>query len=168
MGIYCLHGTSRRHGRPVQRGRRAAAPAHPDADQGTGALGQRSGGAAPGLAAARVQAPEGAARGRAREGAGGGAAAPLYARRARARADPQVGQRIRGVLEPELRPARRVREATAAKGRKQMTAASSASTTADREIVVSRTIGAPRSLVFEAYTDVKHLAEWWGPDGFTT
>jgi uncharacterized protein YndB with AHSA1/START domain len=49
-----------------------------------------------------------------------------------------------------------------------MTAANSASTTADREIVVSRTIEAPRSLVFEAYTDVKHLGQWWGPDGFTT
>lgn len=38
----------------------------------------------------------------------------------------------------------------------------------EREIVVSRTIEAPRSLVFEVYTDVKHLAQWWGPNGFTT
>jgi uncharacterized protein YndB with AHSA1/START domain len=38
----------------------------------------------------------------------------------------------------------------------------------DREIVVSRTIDAPSSLVFEAFTDVKHLGQWWGPDGFTT
>jgi len=38
----------------------------------------------------------------------------------------------------------------------------------DREIVVSRLIEGPRRLVFEAYTDVKHLAHWWGPDGFTT
>jgi uncharacterized protein YndB with AHSA1/START domain len=38
----------------------------------------------------------------------------------------------------------------------------------DREIVVSRVIEAPRRLVFEAYTDVKHLAQWWGPNGFTT
>jgi uncharacterized protein YndB with AHSA1/START domain len=34
--------------------------------------------------------------------------------------------------------------------------------------VVSRTIEGPRRLVFEAYTDVKHLAQWWGPNGFTT
>src|SRR5262249_58089187 len=40
--------------------------------------------------------------------------------------------------------------------------------TADREIVISRVIGAPRELVFEAYTRVRHLSRWWGPDGFTT
>ncbi len=39
---------------------------------------------------------------------------------------------------------------------------------ADREIVVARTIEGPRYLVFEAYSDVKHLAQWWGPNGFTT
>lgn len=42
------------------------------------------------------------------------------------------------------------------------------STTADREIVVSRTIGAPRQLVFDAFTEVRHLSQWWGPEGFTT
>lgn len=42
------------------------------------------------------------------------------------------------------------------------------STTADREIVVSRTIEAPRELVFEAFTEVRHLSQWWGPEGFTT
>lgn len=41
-------------------------------------------------------------------------------------------------------------------------------TTADREIVVSRVIDAPRELVFEAFTDVRHLSRWWGPEGFTT
>ena len=40
--------------------------------------------------------------------------------------------------------------------------------TADREIVISREIGAPRELVFEAFTEVQHLSQWWGPDGFTT
>jgi uncharacterized protein YndB with AHSA1/START domain len=40
--------------------------------------------------------------------------------------------------------------------------------TADREIVISRVIGAPRELVFEAFTQVRHLSRWWGPDGFTT
>ncbi len=42
------------------------------------------------------------------------------------------------------------------------------STTADREIVISRDIIAPRELVFEAFTEVRHLARWWGPEGFTT
>src|SRR5690242_4656952 len=40
--------------------------------------------------------------------------------------------------------------------------------TADREIVISRVIGAPRELVFEAFTQVRHLSRWWGPAGFST
>ena len=39
--------------------------------------------------------------------------------------------------------------------------------TADREIVLSREFDAPRELVFQAYTDPRHLPNWWGPDGFT-
>lgn len=46
--------------------------------------------------------------------------------------------------------------------------ASAQSATADREIVISRVISAPRELVFEAFTDVRHLSRWWGPEGFTT
>ena len=42
------------------------------------------------------------------------------------------------------------------------------SATADREIVISRVISAPRELVFEAFTEVRHLSRWWGPEGFTT
>lgn len=40
--------------------------------------------------------------------------------------------------------------------------------TADREIVISRVIDAPREVVFEAFTEVRHLSHWWGPEGFTT
>ncbi|GAA2760389.1 SRPBCC family protein [Actinopolymorpha rutila] len=40
--------------------------------------------------------------------------------------------------------------------------------TADREIMISRIIDAPRELVFEAFTEVRHLSRWWGPEGFTT
>src|SRR4029079_7380416 len=40
--------------------------------------------------------------------------------------------------------------------------------TADREIMISRVIDAPRELVFEAFTQVRHLSRWWGPEGFTT
>src|SRR3954449_12786888 len=40
--------------------------------------------------------------------------------------------------------------------------------TADCEIVVSRCIDAPRQLVFEAFTQVRHLSRGWGPEGFTT
>jgi uncharacterized protein YndB with AHSA1/START domain len=34
--------------------------------------------------------------------------------------------------------------------------------------VISRVIDAPRELVFEAFTEVRHLSQWWGPEGFTT
>ena len=37
-----------------------------------------------------------------------------------------------------------------------------------RTIITSRLFDAPRELVFAAWTDPKHLAQWWGPDGFTT
>ena len=36
-----------------------------------------------------------------------------------------------------------------------------------RSIVGSRVFNAPRDLVFAAFTDPEHLAQWWGPDGFT-
>lgn len=42
------------------------------------------------------------------------------------------------------------------------------SSTADREIVVTRTFNAPRELVWDAWTDPKHVVNWWGPTGFTT
>jgi uncharacterized protein YndB with AHSA1/START domain len=48
------------------------------------------------------------------------------------------------------------------------TGSGSTSTQSDREIVVSRVIDAPRERVFEAFTKVRHLSQWWGPDGFTT
>ncbi|MDD7961048.1 SRPBCC domain-containing protein [Microbacterium thalli] len=40
--------------------------------------------------------------------------------------------------------------------------------TSDREIVVARVIAAPRERVFEAFTEERHLSQWWGPEGFTT
>ncbi|MEU0872161.1 SRPBCC family protein [Nocardia brasiliensis] len=42
------------------------------------------------------------------------------------------------------------------------------SATAEREVVISRIIDAPRELVFEAFTAVRHLSRWWGPEGFST
>ena len=38
---------------------------------------------------------------------------------------------------------------------------------ADRMIVTSRVINAPRHLVFRAWTDPVSPARWWGPKGFT-
>lgn len=36
-------------------------------------------------------------------------------------------------------------------------------TPSDLEIVMTRTFGAPRDLVFEAHTSCEHLKNWWGP-----
>ena len=38
----------------------------------------------------------------------------------------------------------------------------------DQIIVISRIINAPRELVFKAFTDPEHLAQFWGPKGFAT
>ncbi len=35
-------------------------------------------------------------------------------------------------------------------------------------IVTTRVFDAPRDLVWSAWTNPAHLAQWWGPDGFTT
>ena len=43
-----------------------------------------------------------------------------------------------------------------------------ASTTKDREIVVTRVIDAPRDLVFAAWTEREHVEQWWLPSGGTT
>jgi uncharacterized protein YndB with AHSA1/START domain len=37
-----------------------------------------------------------------------------------------------------------------------------------RSIIGIREFDAPRALVFSVWTDPKHLAQWWGPNGFTT
>jgi uncharacterized protein YndB with AHSA1/START domain len=39
--------------------------------------------------------------------------------------------------------------------------------TKDRELLVSKMLNAPVSLVWEAWTNPEHIANWWGPDGFT-
>jgi len=47
---------------------------------------------------------------------------------------------------------------------KEGTAATQSS---EREFVISRIFNAPRELLFKAWTDPKHVAEWWGPRGMT-
>ena len=34
-------------------------------------------------------------------------------------------------------------------------------------IVVTRLVDAPRELVWQAWTEPHHIAQWWGPNGFT-
>jgi uncharacterized protein YndB with AHSA1/START domain len=43
-----------------------------------------------------------------------------------------------------------------------------ASVSADRLIETTRIIAAPRELVWKAWTELQHLATWWGPTGFST
>ena len=38
----------------------------------------------------------------------------------------------------------------------------------DREIVTTRVFGAPREIVFMAWTAPEYLIRWWGPKGFTS
>ena len=40
--------------------------------------------------------------------------------------------------------------------------------TSDREVIITRTVMAPRALVFRAWSDPVHLENWYGPDGFVT
>jgi len=41
------------------------------------------------------------------------------------------------------------------------------SSTADRELRISRTLNAPVELVWEVWTNPEHIKNWWGPNGFT-
>ncbi len=36
-----------------------------------------------------------------------------------------------------------------------------------RTLVITRTLNAPRALVWKMFSDPYHLAQWWGPKGFT-
>lgn len=36
-----------------------------------------------------------------------------------------------------------------------------------KTLVITRTLNAPRSLVWKMFSDPYHLAQWWGPAGFT-
>jgi len=37
-----------------------------------------------------------------------------------------------------------------------------------RYVVIERQFNAPRDLVWRAFTEAQHIAQWWGPKGFTT
>jgi uncharacterized protein YndB with AHSA1/START domain len=39
--------------------------------------------------------------------------------------------------------------------------------TSAREIVTNRILSASRELVYEVWTNPKHVVHWWGPNGFT-
>jgi uncharacterized protein YndB with AHSA1/START domain len=50
---------------------------------------------------------------------------------------------------------------------KSMTTLAEKKNLVGKEFVITREFDAPRELVFKAWTDPKHLAQWWGPKGFT-
>jgi len=40
--------------------------------------------------------------------------------------------------------------------------------TSNHEIITARVFDAPRELVWKAWTEPEHIAQWWGPNGFTS
>ena len=44
---------------------------------------------------------------------------------------------------------------------------SAATESSEWDLVITRVFDAPRELVFKAWTETKHMAQWWGPSGFT-
>jgi len=44
---------------------------------------------------------------------------------------------------------------------------SAARESAQWDLILTRVFDAPRELLFKAWTDTKHLQQWWGPNGFT-
>lgn len=43
-----------------------------------------------------------------------------------------------------------------------------ASSTADRELVITRIFDAPRSLVYKVWSEPEHMVKWLGPQGFSS
>ena len=41
-------------------------------------------------------------------------------------------------------------------------------TQSDRELILTRIFNAPRELLWQVWTEPDHVAQWWGPKGFTT
>ena len=98
--------------------------------------------------------------------------AALQARSGGAQAGRRLARRISPALGRAARSPRRLPE-DAASQRKPREESVSATNSIDlerdpRSIIGTRVFDAPRDLVFSAFTDPKHLAQWWGPDGFTT
>jgi len=48
-----------------------------------------------------------------------------------------------------------------------MAATTDAVIPAERELLITRVLDAPQSLVFKVWTEPEHVARWWGPKGFT-
>src|SRR5713226_7960293 len=53
------------------------------------------------------------------------------------------------------------------RNRRKTMAIGSITASEEQELVLTRVFDAPRELVFKVWTDPKHVAQWWGPRGFT-
>jgi uncharacterized protein YndB with AHSA1/START domain len=47
----------------------------------------------------------------------------------------------------------------------EKTSSATVTTPSERDIVITRTFDAPRTLVFEAWTKAEHVTQWWDPSG---
>lgn len=45
------------------------------------------------------------------------------------------------------------------------TSSAEVTTPSERDIVITRTFNAPRTVVFEAWTKAEHVTQWWDPSG---
>src|SRR4029453_11197616 len=125
--------------------------------------------------ACSFQAPEGPRACRAHHAWPGRAEAPLPNRCARSQGSRPMARGVSPALgraaffAPEL-PTKSAKPHTKKiSGRKIMAVKNSIDLERDpRSIIGSRQFDAPRALVFSVWTDPRHLAQWWGPNGFTT
>src|SRR5690349_16904221 len=74
----------------------------------------------------------------------------------------RVDRTLQEELGRELRSTRRIPQENSEKGETVMTSA-----TLSNEITITRLYDAPVKLVWDAWTDLNHVAQWWGPRGFT-
>src|SRR5713226_3337591 len=63
--------------------------------------------------------------------------------------------------------ARRISGQSLRRGSNMAASTTSAAQADARTVVITRVFDAPRELVWKAWTDPKHLAQWWGPKAFT-
>jgi uncharacterized protein YndB with AHSA1/START domain len=47
----------------------------------------------------------------------------------------------------------------------EITSSAKVTTPSERDIVITRTFDAPRTVVFEAWTQAEHVGQWWDPSG---
>ena len=162
--------TDRPPQRHLLRSRRSDAARHPGAARARRDLGERTRRAVRDEPARRLQASQGAGARRPDRAPPRGAMAALPDRGGGAQAASTTGSpNIAGSGRNGSTASTIICKTLQAKGERSVSARNSIDLDRDpRSIIGTRVFDAPRELVFAAFTDPKHLAQWWGPDGFTT